>query len=69
MSVPTKEQKENPMANMKPFQVIVTLKIGPEQYIKKEYGFNTNQERRIYLWGIRDGTGRALIDIQKTDKT
>lgn len=45
------------MANMKPFQVIVTFNDGT----RKEYGFNTAMERTIYLWGVRDTSGKVLV--------
>jgi len=47
------------MANLKPFQVIVTFKDGS----KKEYGFNTAMARRIYLWGVHDAAGKEILNI------
>lgn len=49
------------MANLKPFQVIVTFRDGS----KKEYGFNTAMERKIYLWGVMDASGKVLEDIDQ----
>lgn len=49
------------MANMKPFQVIVTFKDGS----KKEYGFNTAMERKIYLWGVKDAEGKKIADVDE----
>jgi hypothetical protein len=49
------------MANLKPFQVIVTFR----DRTKQEYGFNTAMERKIYLWGVKDAEGREVTDIDE----
>ncbi len=49
------------MANLKPFQVIVKFRDGT----RKEYGFNTAMERKIYLWGVRDTSGKTVEDVDQ----
>ena len=55
------------MANLKPFQVIVTFEDPNGDESKKEYGFNTAMERRIYLWGVLDAAGLKIADVDEHD--